>query len=359
VNREPKQRSSDARPAAHDPGAKPLQLVSIVVPAYNEEAVIIAFNQRLTAVRNALAVPSEVIFVNDGSRDATLTLLHEIRGEDPTIAIVDLSRNFGKEIALTAGLDYTHGDAIVVIDADLQDPPELIPRMLELWRGPGVDIVYGQRASRAGETALKKLTSHVFYRVLNMFAEQLIPVDTGDFRVLSRRAVDALGSVRERHRFMKGLFAWIGYSQIAMRYERDPRFAGASKWSYWRLWNLSLEGITSFTIVPLKISTYLGLSVAAFALLYGFYILGRTIIEGNPVPGYPSLLVVMLFLGGVQLMFLGVIGEYLGRMFNEIKQRPLYLLRGGHPATLSDDTPRSDATREAERPTDSRGSGGA
>lgn len=315
-------------------GPKTIGLLSIVVPAYNEEAVLAAFNRRLTAVRKELPVPSEVIFVNDGSRDGTLALLLAMKAEDPTIAILDLSRNFGKEIALTAGLDHAHGDAVVVIDADLQDPPELIPKLFDLWRRRDVDVVYGQRASRAGETNMKKLSSHLFYRVLNALADKLVPVDTGDFRLLSRRAVNSLAGLRERHRFMKGLFAWIGYRQLPMLYERDPRFAGSSKWSYWRLWNFSLEGITSFTIAPLQISTYVGLVTAVLALLYGSYFVIKTIIQGNPVPGYPSLLVLILFLGGIQLVFLGVIGEYLGRMFNEVKQRPLYLLNEWHPSTI-------------------------
>ena len=312
------------------PGAdpqRPIGLVSIVVPAYNEEAVILDFIRRLSAVRRILSVPSEVIFVNDGSRDATLAMLRALKAADPTIGIVDLSRNFGKEIALTAGLDHTRGDIVVVIDADLQDPPELIPKMIELWQQEEVDVVYGQRISRAGESTLKKASAHAFYRVIHALGGRAIPVDTGDFRILSRRAVDALAGLRERHRFMKGLFAWIGYRQVPILYERDARFAGISKWNYWRLWNFSLEGITSFTIAPLKISTYLGLITAALALLYGSYMMVRTIFFGNPVPGYPSLLVIILFLGGVQLIFLGIIGEYLGRMFDEVKQRPIYIVK--------------------------------
>jgi polyisoprenyl-phosphate glycosyltransferase len=312
-----------------------LGLVSVVVPAYNEAAVIGEFNRRLSLVREGLGVPSEVIFVNDGSEDGTLGLLRSLTASDPTIAIVDLSRNFGKEIALTAGIDYSRGDVVIVIDADLQDPPELIPELIAQWCHHDVDVVYGQRASRAGESSVRRLTSYVFYRTINALGADFIPVDTGDFRLLSRRAVDALGALRERHRFMKGLFAWIGFRQKPMVYERSPRFAGTTKWNYWKLWNFSIEGITSFSIAPLKVATYLGLSTALIAILYGSYILVRTLLFGNPVPGYPSLLVIILFIGGIQLIFLGIIGEYLGRTFDEVKQRPLYIVREWHPGVAN------------------------
>jgi glycosyltransferase involved in cell wall biosynthesis len=278
-------------------------------------------------------MPSEVIFVNDGSSDNTLELLRALKAADPTIGIVDLSRNFGKEIALTAGLDYARGDVVIVIDADLQHPPELIPRFIARWQEEDADVVYGQRASRAGESRVKRFTSRAFYRVINSLSGELIPVDAGDFRILSRRAVDALAGSRERHRYMKGLFAWIGYRQIPMLYEPDVRYAGASKWDYWKLWNLSIEGITSFSIGPLKVATYVGLITAILSILYGFYMAIRTVILGNPVPGFPSLLIAILFLGGLQLIFLGIIGEYLGRTFDEVKQRPLYLVRQWEPST--------------------------
>jgi polyisoprenyl-phosphate glycosyltransferase len=320
--------------------SKPLNLLSIVVPAYNEEKVIDGFNQRLAVVRRQLALPSEVIFVNDGSSDNTLRLLRRLRAGDPTIGIVDLSRNFGKEIALTAGLDHARGDVVVVIDADLQHPPELIPQFIARWRQEDADVVYGQRQSRAGESAARKLTARAFYRGINALSDRPIPADAGDFRLLSRRAVDALSGIRERHRFMKGLFAWIGYRQVPLSYEADPRFAGNSKWNYWKLWNFSIEGITSFSIGPLKVATYIGLLVAMLAIIYGVYTVIRTIIFGNPVPGFPTLLVTILFLGGLQLIFLGIVGEYLGRTFNEVKQRPLYLVRQWQP-------PKSERRRAA------------
>jgi len=305
--------------------AKP-HLISIVVPAYNEADGIAEFHRRLTNVRAKLRERSEVVYVNDGSRDDTFAILRSLRERDPTISIVNLSRNFGKEIALTAGLDHSRGDAVIVIDADLQDPPELIPTLIERWHEDEADVVFARRYSRAGESWFKKATAYCFYRLINALSARTVPVDTGDFRLLSRRAVDAVTMFRERHRFMKGLFAWIGYRQVAVTYERERRLAGATKWNYWRLWNLSLEGITSFSIAPLKIATYIGLFTATVAVVYGTYIIGLTIIFGNPVAGYPSLLVIILFLGGIQLLSLGIIGEYVGRIFNETKQRPLYIV---------------------------------
>jgi glycosyltransferase involved in cell wall biosynthesis len=325
-------------------------LISIVVPAYNEADGIAEFNRRLSDIRAKLWERSEVIYVNDGSRDDTFAILRLLRERDPTISIVNLSRNFGKEIALTAGLDHSHGDAVIVIDADLQDPPELIPVLIKRWREDEADVVFARRSSRAGESWFKKVTAYGFYRVINAISRQRVPVDTGDFRLLSRRAVDAVTMLRERHRFMKGLFAWIGYRQVAVPYERDSRLAGSTKWNYWRLWNFSLEGITSFSIAPLKVATYIGLFTAIIAVVYGILIIGRTILFGNPVPGYPSLLVIMLFLGGVQLVSLGIIGEYVGRIFNETKQRPLYLVDAILPAQGDVTTPPSlsaDSSLEA------------
>lgn len=302
------------------------QIISIVVPVYNEADGVAEFNRRLSAVRATLAERSEVVYVNDGSKDASLAILRLLREQDPTISIVNLSRNFGKEIALTAGLDNSRGDAIIVLDADLQDPPELIPTLICRWREECADVVFAQRRSRAGETWQKRATAFMFYRVMNALGQQPVPVDTGDFRLLSRRAADAVRTMREQHRFMKGLFAWIGFRQVAVPYERDRRLAGRTKWNYWKLGNLSLEAITSFSLLPLKMATYVGLFTAIVALLYGLYIIGLTILFGNPVAGYPSLLVIILFLGGVQLVSLGIIGEYLGRVFNETKNRPLYFV---------------------------------
>jgi glycosyltransferase involved in cell wall biosynthesis len=304
--------------------------LSVVVPAYNEQDVLPEFHRRLSAVLDGIDGTAEVVYVNDGSHDGTLDLMQGLRAADARVSVVDLSRNFGKEIALTAGLDHARGDAVVVIDADLQDPPELIPELVRWWR-EGFDVVYAKRTAREGETVLKRATAHAFYRVIQRMSRVRIPEDTGDFRLMSRRAVQALGQLREQHRFMKGLFAWIGFPQKAVPYRRDPRFAGETKWNYWKLWNFALEGITSFSTVPLKISTYVGLLVAMLAFLYALFVIYKTLVFGDPVRGYPSLMVVVLFLGGIQLVAIGVLGEYLGRMFDEAKQRPLYFVNRYEP----------------------------
>ena len=300
--------------------------LTVVVPVYNEEEVLPEFHCRLAKVLDGLTMQAEIIYVNDGSIDGSVKTICQLKEQDSRIALLDLSRNFGKEIAMTAGLDHSHGEAVVVIDADLQDPPELIPALIEQWKS-GYDVVYAQRTSRAGETVFKKATAHLFYRIIQRLSRVEIPRDAGDYRLLSRRAVVALSGLREQHRFMKGLFAWIGYPQKAVPYERDARFGGETKWSYVGLWNFAIEGITSFSTVPLKVATYLGSITALVAFLFGMFIIIKTLFFGNPVLGYPSLLVIVLFLGGIQLMALGVIGEYLGRMFDETKGRPLYLIK--------------------------------
>jgi glycosyltransferase involved in cell wall biosynthesis len=322
--------AQDSKPAAN---GRARDRLSIVVPAYNEAEVLPVFHDRLNKVLADLGMATEIVYVNDGSRDQTLATLRRLHERDSRVAVVHLSRNFGKEIALTAGLDHADGDAVVIIDADLQDPPELIPDLVAGWR-EGYDVVYAQRLSRRGESLGKRATARLFYRLIQRLSGRVaIPADTGDFRLLSRRAVDALGRLRERHRFMKGLFAWIGFPQKAVHYHRDPRHAGVSKWNYWQLWNFSLEGITSFTIGPLKVATYVGLGTALFAFAYGVWIILDTLIHGNPVAGYPSLMVAILFLGGLQLMTTGIVGEYLGRIFNEAKGRPLYIVQDYLPAT--------------------------
>ncbi len=303
--------------------------LSVVVPAYNEQEVLPEFHRRVAAVFDAIQGRCEVVYINDGSRDNTLQVMQELRAHDSRATIVDLSRNFGKEIALTAGLDHARGDAVVVIDADLQDPPELIPHLIKHWE-EGYDVVYAQRTMREGETWFKKVTAKLFYRMMQRVSRVDVPSDTGDFRLLSRRALDALKQLREHHRFMKGLFAWIGYPSKALLYRRDARFAGATKWNYWKLWTLAIEGFTSFTTAPLKLATYVGVLVALSAFLFALFIIYKTLAYGDSVAGYPSLMVIVLFLGGIQLMALGIIGEYLGRMFMETKHRPLYLLKGYH-----------------------------
>jgi len=325
-------------------------LISVVVPAHNECESIAECHARLTRVLAQLDIQYELVFVNDGSRDNTLSILDSLREQDSHVTVVDLSRNFGKEIAVTAGLDVADGDAVIVIDADLQDPPELIPDLIREWRN-GFDVVYGTRTERRGESWLKKATASSFYGLMQRMSYVQVPRDTGDFRLLSRRAVLALRQLREQHRFMKGLFSWIGYSQKAVYYQRDPRFSGTTKWNYWRLWNFALEGITSFTTAPLRMSTYIGLMTAMGAFIYGSYLIIRTLVHGNPVAGYPSLMVVMLFLGGVQLMATGVLGEYLGRIFNETKQRPLYFINRINRALIHNSSEkRNDSGQDAVSP---------
>jgi glycosyltransferase involved in cell wall biosynthesis len=305
---------------------------SVVVPAFNEAHGIAVFHRRLAAAMAPLGA-WEAIYVNDGSRDTTLAALHALRAADPHVAVLNLSRNFGKEIATTAGLDHATGDAVIVIDADLQDPPEVIAALVTAWH-QGFDTVYAQRRARSGETRLKRATASLFYRLMRHAGRVELPRDTGDFRLMSRRVVDAVRQLREQHRFMKGVFAWVGFPSCAVAYDREARHAGTSTWNYWKLWNFALEGITSFTVMPLKIATYLGLFVALLSVFYAAEVVVKKLLIGNTVPGYPSLMTVVLFLGGVQLVTLGVIGEYLGRVFNETKQRPLYLVEAFAPAAI-------------------------
>ncbi len=316
--------------------------VSVVVPVYNEDAVLLEFHRRLAAVLDTLSADAEVLYVNDGSSDRSKSLITELRGADPRVALIDLSRNFGKEIAMSAGLDHAHGDAVVVIDADLQDPPELIPDMLRAWH-EGFDVVLMRRRSRAQESWFKKATARAFYRAIGSMGTIDIPENVGDFRLLSRRAVAALRRFPERSRFMKGLFAWIGFPCRELDYDRDGRHAGVTKWNYWRLWNFALEGITSFSVVPLKVASYVGFVTALVAFTYGAYVIGKTLLYGDAVRGYPTLIVVVLFLGGLQLMALGIIGEYLARMFIEVKQRPLYLVQQALPPVRPLPTPQGVA----------------
>ncbi|WP_267222327.1 glycosyltransferase family 2 protein [Dyella silvae] len=310
--------------------------LTVVVPAYNEAAVLETFHGRLSRVLDELPLDCDVLYVDDGSSDATWALIEALAARDARTGALKLSRNFGKEAALTAGLDHVDADAAVVIDADLQDPPELIPSLVEQWRA-GFDVVYATRTARAGETGFKRLTSALFYRSMERMSDIAVPRDTGDFRLLSRRALDALRQLRERQRFMKGLFAWIGYRQTAVYYLREPRQAGSTKWNYWRLMQLAIEGFTSFSTAPLKLATWIGLLSSVLAFLYGLWVFGKAALFGDPVHGYPSLMVVILFLGGIQLLGLGVIGEYLGRNYSESKQRPLYFIeeqrrpRGSRP----------------------------
>ena len=307
-----------------------IHTLSVLVPIYNEAQAILACAERIKqvgdSVQHKLAIAWNVVFVDDGSIDSSWHQIESLCSADPRFTGIKLSRNFGKEAALTAGLDHIESDFVFIIDADLQDPPELLETFF-LKCQEGFDVVYGVRESREGETWFKRMTAAAFYRILNKFSDSPIPKDTGDFRLMTKSAVLVLRQLRERNRFMKGLFAWIGLPQAPIFYQRHARTLGTSKWNYWRLWNFALDGITSFSTLPLRFSTYLGLATAVFSFLFGGYILLRTVIFGVDLPGYASIMVAMMFLSGVQLMALGVIGEYLGRLVNESKQRPIYIVQ--------------------------------
>ncbi|MDM8358464.1 glycosyltransferase family 2 protein [Pandoraea communis] len=309
--------------------SKPIHIkrLSLVVPCFNESESLDTFFGTVVPILEA--VPDtrfEIVCVNDGSTDDTLGRLIAHRRRDARIRVLDLTRNFGKEAALTAGIDEARGDAVIPMDVDLQDPPQLIPRMVELWRD-GAEVVLAQRSSRVCDSWAKRVTAGLYYRVHNRLSDVKLPENVGDYRLMDRRVVEALKRLPERHRFMKGLFAWVGYRTAVLRYERQPRCAGQSKFSGWRLWNFALEGITSFSSLPLRCWTYIGLSIAFAAFFYGSFIIGRTLVLGIDVPGYASLLSALLFLGGLQLIGIGVVGEYVGRIYDEAKGRPVYLLR--------------------------------
>jgi glycosyltransferase involved in cell wall biosynthesis len=303
--------------------------ISLVIPLYNEEENLDYLFSRIFAVLEKLNTTHEIICVNDGSRDKTLLGLIQYHQKYPQIKVVNLSRNFGKDIALTAGIDYTSGQAVIPIDADLQDPPELILELVEKWR-EGYDVVCATRRVRLGETWLKRFTAHSFYKFINKISDFSIPHNTGDFRLLDRQVVEALKRMPERRRFMKGLFAWVGFKQTSVMFDREPRYQGDTKWNYWKLWNFALDGITSFSFFPLKIWSYLGFCISIIALLYALYLTLRTLIFGIDLPGYASIMVAILLLGGIQILTLGILGEYLGRVYEEVKGRPIYLVRDSY-----------------------------
>lgn len=300
--------------------------LSIVVPFYNEESNIDHLFERLYSVLHTLDLTYEIVCIDDGSKDNTLKCLRDHHQKNSAIKVVSFSRNFGKEIALTAGIDYAQGKAVIPMDADLQDPPELIEQLVNKWR-EGYDIVYAQRQSRLDDSWLKRSTAKAFYYTIAKLSAVEIPGNVGDFRLLDRQVVEALKQMPERTRFMKGMFAWVGFKQFSVVYDRQPRYQGKSKWNYWKLWNFALDGIISFSVVPLKVWTYIGFTLSFLSFLYAAYLIILTMIIGITVPGYISLMVVILFLGGIQLIGLGIIGEYLGRIYEEVKQRPLYLVQ--------------------------------
>ena len=307
-----------------------MKSVTLLIPAYNEQEVLPHLYDRLYKLAGEHADYAwEFLFVNDGSRDKTLEVIRRYATKDPRVSYVNLSRNFGKEVAMAAGIDHTKSDCLVIIDADLQDPPELIPEMLALWE-EGYDDVYAKRKSRAGESIVKRKTSEWFYRILQRSTNIPIQKDTGDFRLLDRRCVEALRQFRESGRYTKGMFSWIGYKKKELLYDRDPRAAGTTSWSYPKLINLAIDGITSFTTAPLRLASVFGMMVSLAAFLYILYLVIRPLFGVPTGDGYSSIMATVLFLGGVQLLSLGVIGEYVGRIFNESKQRPLYFVEEYH-----------------------------
>lgn len=303
-----------------------MKKITIIIPAYNEEESLPFLYERLEKLINSIDnYEFEILFVNDGSKDNTINLIKEYREKDPRISYVDFSRNFGKETAMIAGLDYATGDAVIFMDADLQDPPELIPEMIKYWE-EGYDDVYAQRKSRAGESFLKKFTSKMYYRVLQMLTPVPIQKDTGDFRLLDRRCVNALKKLRETDRNSKSMFSWIGYKKKAVMYDRDARVAGKTKWNYKKLVNLAIDGITSFTTSPLRISTYIAIPTFLALFIYFIYVIIKCIRLNVAIQAFQAIILLVLFFSGVQILLFGIIGEYLGRIFNASKNRPLYLV---------------------------------
>jgi glycosyltransferase involved in cell wall biosynthesis len=305
-------------------------VLSIIVPVKDEEQAIAPFVSRIAAVLEKLDDPAatsfEILFIDDGSSDGTMAEIRKACAADHRIRAISLSRNFGKEAALSAGLDHAAGEAVVPLDVDLQDPPEALGEMLAKWR-EGFEIVYGVRSNRQSDSLPKRLTADLYYRAHNALSQDKIPEHAGDFRLLDRVVVDVIRAMPERTRFMKGLFAWAGFRQASVAYRRDERTVGTTKFRYWKLWTLALDGITSASTVPLRIWSYLGGGVALLAMAYAIFIIVRTIVSGTSVPGYASLMVAILFLGGLQLLSLGVLGEYVGRIMVETKRRPLYVIR--------------------------------
>lgn len=301
-----------------------MKRISIIAAMYNEEDVVDIFFKTIIPILETSKMDYEIICINDGSKDNTLNKLLEWHNINNNIKIINFSRNFGKESAMTAGIDYATGDALIPIDCDLQDPPELILEMIKKWQ-EGFDIVNAVRKDRSSDTFLKRKTSNMFYSCINKISDISIPNNVGDYRLLSKRAYVHLKNLKEKRRFMKGLYSWIGFSTTNVYYSRQERVAGTTKWNYWKLWNFAIEGITSFSTLPLKIATYLGVCSALFSFIYAIYLIISTIFLGNDVKGYPSMMVIILMLGGVQLIFIGIIGEYISRIHDEVKNRPIYI----------------------------------
>jgi dolichol-phosphate mannosyltransferase len=298
---------------------------SVVAPVFNEEQLLPEFYRRVVATMEPLGEPFELVLVNDGCRDRSPQIMRDLHEQDPRVKVLNFSRNFGHQVAITAGTDYARGQAVVVIDSDLQDPPEVIPDLIEQWR-EGYQVVYAIRSERVGETWFKKLTASMFYRMIARITSIEIPVDTGDFRLMDRRVVDSLKRVREQHRFMRGLSVWVGFKQVGVPYKRDARKAGETKYPLRKMMRFAFDGITSFSYLPLQFATYLGFSIAGLSVLFIVLAMILRLSGMEALKGQATTLVSVLFMGGVQLIFLGIIGEYLGRIYNEVKQRPLYIV---------------------------------
>ena len=298
---------------------------SIIVPPYNEEETLNLLYERLNPIIDKNNYEFEVLFVNDGSKDNTLDIIRKLREKDSRISYIDFSRNFGKEIAMMAGMDYAKGDAIIFMDADLQDPPELIPELVKYWE-QGYDDVYARRKSRQGETFLKKITSKAYYKILQKLTKVEIQQDTGDFRLLDKRCVNALKKMRESQRNSKSMFSWIGYKKKEVLFDREPRVAGKTKWSYMKLVDLAIDGITSFTTSPLRIATYVAIPTFLVLFIYFIYVIAKSFIINEPIQAFQAIILLILFFSGIQILLFGIMGEYLGRIFNESKNRPLYLV---------------------------------
>ena len=308
-----------------DPNRSEQPFISVIVPVFNEAGAIDPFLEATGAVLKETGSPFEVVFIDDGSTDKTLDVLRAAKTHYPQILILALSRNFGKEAALTAGLDHAKGDVVIPIDVDLQDPPEVIHQFIEKWR-EGHDIVYGRRADRSSDGALKQASAGWFYKLFNTISQVPIPADAGDFRLMDRRVVDEIKGLREKTRFMKGLMAWPGYKSTDVAFERTGRVAGSTKFNFWKLWNFALDGITSFSSVPLRLWLYVGALISLLSFTYAAFIVLKVLITGADVPGYASVMVAVTFFGGIQLLSIGLVGEYVGRIFLEIKGRPIYLI---------------------------------
>lgn len=307
--------------------------ISLLIPVFNEQETVNIFVTTVTNILDNAELKFELIFINDGSKDNTLVQLLKLQ-EEHNITIINLSRNFGKELALTAGIDFANGDVVIPIDVDMQDPPEVIIDFVSKWRD-GYDMVFGIRADRTSDSRIKRVTAEFFYRVFNSMTHIDIPDNAGDFRLIDRQVVDTIRKLPERNRFMKGLFAWVGYPSVGVEYKRQPRTAGKTKWNYWHLWNFALDGITGFSSTPLRVWTYVGAVVSLFSFMYALVTMLKVLILGVDLPGYASLLTVILFLGGLQLLSLGIIGEYIGRIFIEVKDRPLYVVDHVYESNMS------------------------